>query len=84
MREYIGLENGNGIQNLKISNLHIISIKINNTHLKALIDTGSEISLINKNLFDKYLHNLENKCLRISKIKLITASCKKFAEGNKV
>lgn len=84
MREFIGLENDNGIQNIKTSQLPIINIKINNTHLKALIDTGSEISLINKNLFDKRLQNLESNCIKISKIKLMTASGKKFAECSKV
>ena len=84
MREYIGLENDNGLQNYKTSHLPIINVKINNAQFKALIDTGSEISLINKNLFDKYLKNMEEKCVKISKINLISASGKKFAECNRV
>lgn len=85
MREFIdiGNENGQTIE-IKISNLPIIEIKFQNITLNALIDTGAELSLINENIVNEYLSNFKNNIIRISKVSLIDAGGRKFANCNKV
>lgn len=84
MREFLGYENDNGTTEIKTSNLPVIKLKINNNNLNTLIDTGSELSIINEQLYNKKLANGKRNYIRISKINLITASGKRFAECNKV
>lgn len=83
MREFIGDDNENQTQNIKINQLPIIEVKINNIQLNALIDTGSEISLLDEKVYNEQLNKI-NKCIRVSKIRLVNANGKKFAECNKI
>ena len=75
MREFIdtGEEYVND-KNLQISNLPIINLEIQGIKIKALIDTGAEISLINSNLIEENKDRLKN-LISISKIKLF--KCKR-------
>lgn len=84
MREFIGLENGSELNSSKISKLPIINIKIKEINLRALIDTGSEISLINESIVNGNKEVFQNKCTKISKIRLLNAKGKKFTECSKI
>lgn len=85
MREFIHTDNDSEqTEHTKHSNLPIININIQNLDLKALIDTGAEISLINEDIINKYKNNFQQKQIKISKIKLVNANGKKFAESSRV
>ena len=84
MREFIdtGEEYVND-KNLQISNLPIIDLEIQGIKIKALIDTGAEVSLINSNLIDENKDKLKN-LISISKIKLLNVNGRRFADSNKI
>lgn len=85
MREYLDYENGlEGNDELNKSSLPIINVKINKIDVQALIDTGAEISLINEAVVEKILNKSNVNIMKVSKIKLLNANGKKFAEGNRV
>lgn len=85
MREYIDTGNEKGqTENIKINNLPLIEINIENIKINALLDTGAELSLINENVINQNLNKFKNNIIRISKVTLVNASGKKFAECNKV
>lgn len=85
MREFIDIGNDHEQSvETKISTLPIIIINIQNLQLKALLDTGAELSLINENIINKYHNDFKNNTIKISKIKLVNANGKKFAECNRV
>lgn len=63
--------------------LILIEAKLNNQNINALVDTGSEISLINQNLVEKF-ENYQNKIMKVPKIALLGANNKKIGEVNKI
>lgn len=75
--EFIYLENQ--IENDTKFGLILIETNYNGKDIKILIDTGSEVSLINENLV-KIFNNVENNKIKISKIALIGANNKKLCD----
>lgn len=85
MREFIDneLENEQN-KHTSDSQLPIINLKVQNINLKALLDTGAELSLINEKILQQNKQNFDQQTIKISKIRLINATGKKFAESNRV
>lgn len=85
MREFIDIGNEHDYpEETKNSTLPIISINIQNLKFKALLDTGAELSLINESIIKQHNENFKHNTIKISKINLLNANGKKFAECNKV
>lgn len=79
-REFIKLDDQEVKFNKNYS-LIVINSKINNNKARILIDSGSEVSLINKNLVSE-MSNFEDNVVKISKISLLGANNKKLCEVN--
>lgn len=85
MREYINMDDENDTtEQIKSSNLPLVEVNIQNLNLKALIDTGAEVSLINEEIIIKNSNRFHKKLINVSRIKLCNVNGKKFAESRKV
>lgn len=84
MREFIDVDNDSDDERKYNCNLPCINVEIKNLNLIALLDTGAEVSLINESIVNNNPTIFQRNIVKISKVKLVNANGKKFAESNKV
>lgn len=79
-KEFVSLE-PEELENINKNNLPYIKIKIQDITIYALVDTGSQVSLIKESIIMKNKQKFNNNLRKINKMKILTANDKKIAEN---